>query len=42
MKRNSCVVIKKIWKRHAVLHLLDRLFSFREIKCEYYLKAYYS
>ena len=40
-KENRRVAIKKIWKRHNVLHLwLDFLSSFREIKREYYLKGY--
>ena len=39
IKRNRCVAITKIWKDHAILHLLARFSCFREIKCEYYLKS---
>ena len=40
IKRNRCVAIKKIWKRHVVLHLLAPFSNLRKIKWEYCLKAW--
>ena len=40
IKRNRCEAIKKIWKPHAVLHLMARFSSFGEIKREYCLKGW--